>query len=431
MTRFILRRLLQMIPTLLGVVMITFVLFNLVGGSPAAMTLGERASPKSLEEFDEQRGINKPLFFGWSAPTRALPAWDLASPASPWLKLADPTPSEESEVLRLPAGRTDLPFAFRPLPGTYRIAIGYTAASEGFVLRGTGIVARLPAASGGRIEVDVEAPFEAITLEAGEGGVTLLGVSMTRRMASPWDSQLLFFLRQLLRLDFGVSAATNQPVVGMLRDGIVPTLMLTAPILVLETLLSLGLAMLCAFYRGRWPDRAVLVVCVALMSVNYIVWIVAGQYVLAYKLGWFPVWGFESWAYLALPILVGTLSGLGSNVRLYRTVVLDELYKDYVRTAHSKGLGPVSVLVRHVLPNAMIPVITNVALSIPYLYTGSLLLESFFGIPGLGYLSVNAINAADVDVVRAVVLVGSALYLASNLLADLCYAWVDPRVRLQ
>ena len=148
MTRYILRRMLQMIPTLLGVVMITFVLFNLVGGSPAAMTLGERASPKSLEEFDEQRGINKPLFFGWSAPTRALPAWDVDGAASPWLKLADPTPSEEREVLRLPAGRTDLPFAFRPLPGKYRIAIGYTSASEGFVLRGTGIVARLPAASG-------------------------------------------------------------------------------------------------------------------------------------------------------------------------------------------------------------------------------------------------------------------------------------------
>jgi peptide/nickel transport system permease protein len=110
--------------------------------------------------------------------------------------------------------------------------------------------------------------------------------------------------------------------------------------------------------------------------------------------------------------------------------MLDEMYKDYVRTAFAKGVSRSGVLFRHVLPNALIPVITHVVLSIPFLYTGSLLLESFFGIPGLGYLGVNAINDSDVDVVRAIVVLGSVLYLVANLLADLCYAWVDPRVRL-
>jgi peptide/nickel transport system permease protein len=194
--------------------------------------------------------------------------------------------------------------------------------------------------------------------------------------------------------------------------------------------ISVSLALFCAFYRGRWPDRAMVFASTVLMSVNYLVWIVAGQYVLSFRLGLFPVWGFESWAYLALPAMIGVVSGLGGEVRFYRSVMLDELYRDYVRTAFAKGVSTRGVLFKHVLKNAMIPIVTNVVLAIPFLYTGSLLLESYFGIPGLGYLGVNAINDADVDVVRAVVVVGSALYIVANLLGDLCYSLVDPRVRL-
>jgi peptide/nickel transport system permease protein len=212
--------------------------------------------------------------------------------------------------------------------------------------------------------------------------------------------------------------------------GIGPTLSLTIPILVLETVISVSLALLCAYFRNRALDRWLVAGSVTLMSVNYLVWIVAGQYLLAFRLGWFPVWGYASWTYLLLPILIGTFSGLGSSVRFYRTVMLDEMHKDYVRTAFAKGLGLRAVLFRHVLQNTWVTIITNVVLSIPFLYTGSLLLESFFGIPGLGYLGVNAINDSDVDVVRAIVVIGSVLYLAANLIADLCYAWVDPRVRL-
>ena len=170
--------------------------------------------------------------------------------------------------------------------------------------------------------------------------------------------------------------------------------------------------------------------CVALMSVNYLVWIVIGQYVLAYRLGWFPVWGFESWRNLLLPVGIGVATGLGTNVRFYRTILLEEMHKDYVRTAFAKGLRAERVLFKHVLKNALGPVIVNVALALPYLYTGSLLLESFFGIPGLGYLSLNAIHSADVEVVRAIVLVGALLFTAANVLADVALAWVDPRVKL-
>jgi peptide/nickel transport system permease protein len=167
-----------------------------------------------------------------------------------------------------------------------------------------------------------------------------------------------------------------------------------------------------------------------LMSVNYVVWVLAGQNLLAYRLRLFPLWGFEHWTYLVLPVLIGIVSGLGRDIRFFRTVLLDELHRPHVRTAIAKGLPPAAVLLRHVLRNSLIPIITYVSLSIPFLFTGSLLLESFFGIPGLGGASLNAIHSADMATVRAIVILGALLYQLVNLLSDLAYAWLDPRIRL-
>jgi peptide/nickel transport system permease protein len=203
------------------------------------------------------------------------------------------------------------------------------------------------------------------------------------------------------------------------------------PVFLLELFLAIGIALVCAFMRNTIVDRFFVVLSVALMSINYLVWIIVGQYVLSFRMGWFPVWGFAAWGYLLLPVFIGVISGLGSNVRFYRTIMLDEMYKDYVRTAFAKGVSKSGVLFKHVLKNAMIPIVTNVITAIPFLYTGSLLLESFFGIPGLGYLAVNAINSSDVDVIRAEVFIGAVLFVISNLVTDLCYAWLDPRVKLE
>ena len=271
---------------------------------------------------------------------------------------------------------------------------------------------------------------EKIEFRAEGGSVEIRSVRLERATRNFFDSQLVDYIRRVLRLDFGTSTSLNQPVGRLLKAGIGPSLALTVPILLVELATSLVLALLCAYRRGSWLDRSLVAVCVGLMSVNYLVWIVFGQFVLAYKLGWFPVWGFESWRNLLLPVLIGVATGLGSNVRFYRTVLLEEMHKDYVRTAFAKGLGQGRVLFKHVLKNALGPVITNVALALPFLYTGSLLLESFFGIPGLGYLSLNAIHSSDMDVVRAVVLVGALLFTAANVLADVALAWVDPRVKL-
>jgi peptide/nickel transport system permease protein len=265
----------------------------------------------------------------------------------------------------------------------------------------------------------------------GAGTLELRRLQLQRKMRHPFDSQLFFYLRQLVRLDFGVSTSTNQKVSTLLKIGVFPSLALTIPIFLATVVLAITAALVCAFFRNSLIDRGFVVVSVALMSVNYLVWIVVGQYLFAYKLMWFPIWGFESWRFLLLPVLIGVVSGLGRDIRFYRTLMLDEMYKDYVRTAFAKGVSRRGVLFRHVLKNAMIPIITDVVIAIPFLYTGSLLLENFFGIPGLGYIGIQAINSSDVDVVRALVLIGAVLYVIANLITDICYSLVDPRVRLQ
>ncbi len=418
MTRYIIRRLIYMLPIILGVILITFLLFNVVGGSPASMALGKNASPRAMEEFDEQRGFNKPAIFGWWTTTRAFPEVNYAG------------------GLRLSAG-TNFPFRmlFPLRPDTvYRLRCRVRKAPE----------AASWATDGGVTVLSHSTEFDEVVFQTGPGGtempITLAvqqgtleagSLVLSRRMPFWYDSQLLHYFKLLARFDLGTSLSTNEKVTTMLKRGVGPSLALTVPIFFGGLFLSVTLALVCAYWRNRWLDRVLVITSVALMSVNYLVWIIFGQFFLAYKLKWFPIWGFESWSYLLLPVCIGIISGLGSNLRFYRTVLLDELYKDYVRTAYAKGLGPVAVLFRHVLPNAMIPIVTQTALALPFLYTGSLLLESFFGVPGLGGLSVNAINSSDVDVVRGVVLVGSSLYVVASLLTDVCYAIVDPRVKLK
>ena len=411
MGRFLARRLLQALPTVAGVVLVTFVLFNVVGGSPAALVLGQNAGARALEEFDAARGYDKPLFCGNWTKTRALEPVDFAT-AAPGVRAA--WGAGESGPLRLAAGQElALPFAF-PLPADGRWRLTVVGDGPGFPQNGT-IVFHGAEKPGFR---------------AAGGPVEIRRVKLEKATRHFFDSQLVDYVARVLRLDFGTSTSLNQPVGSLLKAGLGPSLALTVPILVVELAVSLALALLCAYRRGSWLDRGLVAVCVALMSVNYLVWIVFGQYVLAYRLGWFPVWGFESWRNLLLPVGIGVATGLGTNVRFYRTILLEEMHKDYVRTAFAKGLRTEQVLFKHVLKNALGPVIVNVALALPYLYTGSLLLESFFGIPGLGYLSLNAIHSADVEVVRAIVLVGALLFTAANVLADVALAWVDPRVKL-
>ncbi len=242
--------------------------------------------------------------------------------------------------------------------------------------------------------------------------------------------QFVRFVRDVFSGNFGYSLSNHEPVIDVLARGVGPSLSLTLPILVGGTIVALMLAMLSAAFRGRLVDKTILLASTVLMSVNYVVWVLLAQFFLSYKAGLFPVWGYESAFFLVLPVAIGILSSLGTDVRFFRTAILDEIYKPYVLAARAKGLSRARVMTRHVLPNALIPIVTYVSLSIPWLFSGSLLLESFFGIPGLGFVSMSAIHSSDMAVVRTIVVLGALLYQFVNLAIDLLYAALDPRVRL-
>ena len=427
MLKYIVKRMLQMIPTVLGVILITFVLFNVAGGSPALKVLGPHAQADTLEAFDEQRGFNKPLFpliGSRKITTRAYADSDFERTPGDW-RGVDGVTHTNGMIILAEGGEYALPLKF-DLRDDCEYELEIEARTDGFPM--VGKKALKVSNAWKKKSLKFQGSKKIIPLDA---PIEIRSIKLRRVMNNPFDSQLVFYFNRLFHWDFGVSHSTNQRVSKLLADGIVPSLMLTVPVFIIGLFTSVALSLFCAFWRDTWVDRFFVILSVALMSVNYLVYIVVGQYFLGFKQGWFPVWGFEDVRYLALPVLIGVLSGLGGNLRFYRTIILDEAHRDYVRTARAKGVSQSRVLFRHVLKNAMIPIITNVVIAIPFLYTGSLLLESFFGIPGLGYLGINAINSSDVDVLRAIVLIGSFIFVIANLLTDICYALVDPRVKLK
>ncbi len=246
--------------------------------------------------------------------------------------------------------------------------------------------------------------------------------------------QYLHYLGGLLRGDFGRSWETKQRIGEMIAVGLWPSLCLALPAFFLTTALALVVAMLSTLSKGRAADRFLVIASVLGMSLSILALIIGSQYLLAYRLNLFPISGFESgWQglpYLALPVLIWIANQVGGDVRYYRSVFLEEIGREYVVTARAKGLSRARAMRVHVLGNAMIPITTRVVMEIPLLFTGSLLLENFFGIPGLGNMSVNALNASDFPVIEAMTLFGSVLYILANLIGDVLYAVFDPRVKL-
>ncbi len=219
-----------------------------------------------------------------------------------------------------------------------------------------------------------------------------------------------------------------------IRNRMWPSLAIALPVFAVGLLVNITFAMLMAFFRATYVDFAGVVLCVAMMSISGLFYIIGGQYLVSKMLHLVPISGFsggwDAFKFLALPVAVGVVSGIGAGSRWYRTIFLEEVGRDYVRTARAKGLSELRVLFRHVLKNAMIPILTGAVVVIPLLFMGSLISESFFGIPGLGSYTVDAINAQDFAIVRAMVFLGSVLYIVGLILTDISYTVVDPRVRL-
>ncbi len=312
MAAYLIRRLWQMIPTLIGVVLLVFFLFKYFGGDPAEILGGLNANPEQIESIRDQLGLN-------------LPVWQ----------------------------------------------------------------------------------------------------------------QLAIFFKQIVTFEWGKSWATNESVATLFASRLPATLTVMIPILILEVVLAIPLALLVAYRRGTLTDRSIMIISTVALSISLLVYVIVFQYVFAFQLGWFPVQGWSNsfWTnlsvYSVLPVMVVTLVALAPQTRLYRSFFLDEIGQDYVRTARAKGLTEKTILLKHVLRNAMIPILTNVAVALPGIFVGSFLIEVFFSIPGLGREVLLAVNRSDYPVIQAVTIYIAVITMTVNLLTDVLYKLADPRVVLK
>jgi len=251
-----------------------------------------------------------------------------------------------------------------------------------------------------------------------------------------WE-QLWIFVKQIATFDWGRSWATSEAVSNIFATRLPATLTVMIPILVLEIALAIPLALGVAYVRGTLTDRGIMVLTTVALSISFLVYIIVGQWLFGFYLGWFPVQGWtDSFLvnlskYAVLPIALAVMVGLAPQTRLYRSFFLDEIGHDYVRTARAKGLSEHRIMLKHVLRNALIPILTNVAVVLPGVFIGSFLIEVFFSIPGLGREVLLAVNRSDYPVIQAVTVYLAVLTMAINLLADVLYKVVDPRVVLK
>ena len=239
---------------------------------------------------------------------------------------------------------------------------------------------------------------------------------------------------KLFAFDFGRSDQGRD--IGYdIRTRMWPSLAVQVPVFIVGVAVFITFALLMAFFRATYLDFWGVVLCVFMMSISGLFYIIGGQYLIGKLWNLVPISGYEGGLdavkFLVLPVIVGVIAGIGANARWYRTIFLEEIHKDYVRTARAKGLSEMRVLFRHVLQNAMIPILTGVVVVIPTLFLGALVMESFFGIPGLGSYTIDAIQSQDFAIVRAMVFLGSVLYILGLIMTDISYTMVDPRVRFE
>jgi peptide/nickel transport system permease protein len=245
----------------------------------------------------------------------------------------------------------------------------------------------------------------------------------------------IFFQKslKLFAFDFGLSDSGRD--IGYdIRQRMWPSLAIALPTLLVGLAIAISYALMIVFFRATYIDFGSVVLLVAMMSISGLFYIIGGQFLIGKLFHLVPISGYdrglEALKFLILPVVVGVAAGIGSSTRLYRTFFLEEINRDYVRTARAKGLRERVVLFRHVLRNALIPILTGVVAVLPLLFMGALIIESFFGVPGLGSYTIDAINRQDFSIVRAMVFLGSVLYILGLILTDISYTLVDPRVRL-
>ena len=260
-----------------------------------------------------------------------------------------------------------------------------------------------------------------------------LNLSVDSGFATITDTLFVQQSVKLFTFDFGTSDA-GRKISADISERIAPSLAIALPTFIIGIILNISLALLIVLFRGSTLDSVTMMIAVAIMSISGLFYIIAGQVLFSKVLHWVPISGFsygwDSFKFLILPVAIGVFAGLGTGIRWYRSIFLEEINQDYVRTAKAKGLSEIKVLFGHVLQNGMLPILTGVVVVIPSLFMGSLIMESFFGIPGLGSYTIDAIGSQDFSIVKAMVFLGSVLYILGLILTDISYTFFDPRVRL-
>ena len=424
MLKFIIRRLGESVLVMLGVLLLTFVLFQMAAGDPAAAVLGKNPKPLEIENLRRELKSDLPLFYGHWCKSEVYTSCDYQD------KLLDlPGITAIGTPLKTDRGANGTFVWKRRFEVPEKVLVKVItrgvlkAESKEYYLGGVSSV------------VLDNAPEELLI----SGRVSK--VEFFRYQENPFNSQFVNSLRELVDfkssfpyitiLNFGKTITTREPINNIIARGIIPSLSVMLPVFILELLLGIIFALIATACKDTFIDRAVLVLSVAGMSISYLVLIIAGQWFLGYYLNWFPVWGWSGIRSLMLPILLGVVSGLGGGVRFYRTIFVNELKNEYLRTALAKGCNKPVVFGKHLLRNAMVPIIARASTVLPFIFTGSLLLESFFGIPGLGYASIDALNNSDLALLKALTIVNALLFVVINLIADLLCAWADPRIRIK
>lgn len=418
--------------------MLTFVLFRLAAGDPAAAVLGKNPSPREVEDLRNELGSNLPILYGHWCRTETFTSANFAGGTGsiPGIQTEGEVEPGRDGLLLNNSGKVVFSRNF-DLPDTEIMCI----------IKFTGkLTADGRNYDSGDTVKDIELKF-ASSLQAlsiaheGQDSAKIMQVDFFRRQKSPFNSQLFNAVQEIVTFkssfpyisffNFGRTLITREPIKKILWRGVWPSLFLMLPIFFGELLLGIILALFSTAFKGCWIDRVIVLLSIAGMSISYLVFIIFGQWYLGYYFNIFPVWGWGDLRHLALPVMIGIASGLGGGVRFYRTVFVNELNREYLRTAEAKGCGTFCIFGKHLLHNAMIPIITRATAALPFLFTGSLLLERFFGIPGLGYAGLDALDNSDLQLLKALVIISALLFLIMNLLADIAYAWFDPRVRLK
>ena len=432
MLAYLIRRIGYSILIIFGVLILTFVLFRVAAGDPAAALLGKSPSPEEIENLRESLGADKPLFYGKWKKTELYTGADFSGNRTviPGVTLKG-APKGGENGLQL-ADDDSIQFKRNFMRDGEKIRICITGQGNWKLTDGQKMT--IPLQSG---EMVLDQLPEVLILQ---GTGTLHQITFFRPTRHAFDSQALASLKEVISFkktfpyvdvfNFGLTLQTREPIRERLWRGMWPSLFVMLPIFFGELVFGIVLAMISCATHGTWADRVIMVISVAGMSISYLALIIFGQWYFGYYLNWFPVWGWGDIRYLLLPVAIGIFSGTGSGARFYRTVFLNEAGREYLRTAKAKGLPGWKVYFKHLLKNALAPIITRASTVLPFLFTGSLLLESFFGIPGLGYEGVNALNDSDLQMLKALVILGAFLFVGINLLTDISYAWADPRMRL-